>query len=169
MPADPSELLVQLQCCHSILNTAWPKPGVPQMAGARSFIGTKLFQALERIVNQITETVQSLTESQVKDQLSQAWTAVAKLVVFLKVSGRDLDTETIDRAFNLLYLTSGVAYHRLAAGLSQTPPQNERFSTVENLADLLGVSAWPPSEPSPNPADLLEAVAEEISKVISRN
>jgi len=39
-------LLESLRQFHRILNTAWPRPGVPEMAGASVFFGTNLFKTL---------------------------------------------------------------------------------------------------------------------------
>ncbi len=92
-------LLVSLQCCHSVLGTAWPRPGCPQLAGARSFIGTKLFVALEKIVSQIREQVAALDESELKAELSHLWKTVGDGVIFLKQFGRQREDAPIDRVF----------------------------------------------------------------------
>jgi hypothetical protein len=167
MPPDYTELLVRLQCCHSILNTAWPRPGVPQMAGARRFIATKLFRSLQVSIDQTAESIESLGEPQVKEDLFYTWNSVGETVRYLSVANQRADEATVDRLFNLLYLVTGIAYHRVAGELPQKSQQDERFSSVEDVGDLLRLCAWRSSQPSEQPADLLRELTRELEA--SRN
>ena len=116
------------------------------MAGAHHFIGTKLFVALEKIVGQIGEELAALDGSALKTELLQLWKPVGDAVSFLKQFGEQRQDAPIDRVFNLLYLVTGVAYHRVAAEMPDKPQQDARYSTVEDLADLLRLCALTPKQ-----------------------
>src|SRR6266516_3860241 len=165
-PMDCSPLLVGLQCCHSILGTAWPRPGCPQLAGARSFIGTKLFVALEKIVGQIGAQVAALDESNLKRELLPLSKMVTDAVDYLKQFGKQREDEPVDRVFNLLYLVTGVAYHRVAAETPDKPQQDARYSTVEDLADLLRLCAWTPKQQTTDPGRLLRELSVDLEAAL---
>src|SRR5436190_4253721 len=91
---------------HSLLNTAWPKPGVEAPISATVFLNTKLFAALEQGVHEIQSTINRFASEDTNDELSQFWSAFVDL--FKKVKGQKTSTEPkkVDAAVNLLYLAS---------------------------------------------------------------
>jgi hypothetical protein len=139
MTNDFPDIFSKLQCCHSILNTAWPKPDVPQMSGARSFLGTKLFTALENITVSIKNELDAAPKMQL---FSNTWNSFSAVVNQLKVLGRQSTNPEIDRAFNLLYFTSGVLYYEIAKANSMIPKNDTRFSHVEKFEELVLLCKW---------------------------
>ena len=148
MQSDFADIYSQLQCCHSILNTAWPKPGVPQMTGASGFIGTNVFRALRRITLLIKEEIADAGSSLKVPDLARVWGAFEAVVERLEERGRQAPRNQVDRAFNLLYLASCVLYRELARAGEVVPKHDPRFSHVEELGELLSLCAWK-SNPAP--------------------
>jgi hypothetical protein len=52
-------------------------------------------------------------------------------------------SEQVDFALNLLYLASGVLYHRLVELSSKLPEIDKRLVGVEEMQDLLRLCHWP--------------------------
>ena len=159
--ADYSELLAQVRHFHSILNTAWPRPGVPQMAKASVFIGTKLFTALENGLIQIQHALEALHSSSNRNELVGFWKTLAGLFLQLKGQNSGERSERIDQALNLLYLASGVFYHRLAELSSVVPKADERMIGVEEMAKLLELCGW--SKPSQTVNSTFVALLDEMT------
>ena len=162
---NPEQLLQFLQGCHSILGIGWPKPGVPQMAGARIFIGTNPFLALEDGIRQANEEFEFLCKLPKMQTTCEAWCLVKALVAQLRALGRESQSPMIESALNLLYLATGVLYHEISSDLGATPKLVERFSRVEVLEELLRTCAWKQSN-SQNPEDILQDVVAEMKKCL---
>ncbi len=156
-------LMVQLQCCHSVLNTAWPRPGVAALRGAKAFIGTKLFIALETSMRDIAAAIQAFPDTEIKSTLLPLWAAAEQLVGRLKRFGSERADEEVDKAFNLLYLASGVAYHLMRGRIEQPPSQDARYSSVESLDRLLTLCAWN----SKSPICTLEELTQHIELALA--
>jgi len=156
-------ILVQLQCCHSVLNTAWPRPRVAAMRGAKMFIGTKLFLALETSLREIAAAIQEFPDADVKSALLPFWTAVEQLGRRLKMFGTDRADDDVDQAFNLLYLATGVAYHLVRERFDQPPSQDDRYSSVEGLDRLLSLCAWSAVSSTANPEELTPSVGRKLT------
>ena len=140
------KILGLLQGCHSILGLAWPKPGIPQMAGASIFIGTNPFVALEDGVRQTGEEFASLYKLQNMQTACEAWRLLTEIVRRFKILGRHSQSPAIDPAFNLIYLTTGVLYYHISTTFSIVPAHVQPFATVEPLEKLLSICSWKQSE-----------------------
>jgi hypothetical protein len=135
------------------------------LAGARHFITTNVFKALESVVGEIQEQIAALEERQLRSELLPLWKKVTDTVGFLKQFGKQRGDDVVDPLFNLLYLVTGMAYHRVVAELSEKPQHDERYSTVEEVADLLRLCAWSPSQPTEQPSQLLQELAAALDAV----
>lgn len=162
MSIGETRLFELLQCCHSILNTAWPKPGVEAMAGARIFIGTKLFEALKNSAKQISTEITQIDDPEDRSLLTGFWNVCNESIQHLEVNREILRDDAVDRIFNLLYLASGVAYHYVIKRTRETPDQNERFSTMEELQVLLVSCAWKSSSGNQDVQRIMMDVQEEM-------
>ena len=156
-------LMVQLQCCHSVLNTTWPRPGVAAMRGAKMFIGTKLFIALETSVRDIAAAIQDFPDTEVKSALLPFWTPAEQLVRRLKQFGAERPDNDVDQAFNLLYLATGVAYHLVRSRIDQPPSQDDRYSSVEGLDRLLSLCAWSAVSSIANPEEQTQCIGRALT------
>lgn len=140
-----SELAGALRACHSILNTAWPRPGVAAMARARSFIKTKLYGNLEAAAYEVAKSVGSAADH----DLEAFAVALQRRVEALKQGHEQLSDEAIDSIFNLLYLATGVAFHRVSDLGLRSPSWAENLMEVEPVDALLRLCKWgKESEPS---------------------
>jgi hypothetical protein len=140
------KLLAFLLQFHSVLNTAWPKPDAPEMANASIFIGTNLFKALEDGVCQIQDALHSFPDPKLRNEATPFWNAFSGLFFELGAQGRGKQNEGTDYAFNLLYLASGVLYHRVAEFSPKLPTLDARLMGVEKLGDLLRLCNWQKNE-----------------------
>ena len=131
-----------LQCCHSILGTAWPRPSCKELAGAGAFIGTKLFTALENGARQLSDAVEDASREGLETELVQVWRHCDQVIQLLKLLKSQSRHPAIDPAFNLLYMATGVLYHQIARGQSSPPVQDKRFATVEDLEKLITICEW---------------------------
>jgi hypothetical protein len=136
---DYCELLANIWQFHSILNTAWPKPGIPQMTGASVFLHTNLFKALE---NGLIRIQQLLKPVETSNGFLNYWEAFYSLFMRLKEQDRAEKSERIDRAINMLYLASGVLYHQVAMISSKLPDCDKRLIGVEDFSKLLQLCRW---------------------------
>jgi hypothetical protein len=116
---------------------------VPEMAGASVFIGTTLFKSLENGLPLIQETIEASNDNDFRDEIHLFWNAFSKLFFTLGIQDRYSKSEQVDFAFNLLYLASGIAYHRVAEWSSKMPIFDERLIGVEPFDDLLKICRWP--------------------------
>jgi hypothetical protein len=135
------QLLSLIWKFHCVLNTAWPKPDVPVMAGSSVFIGTNLFKALENGLVQIEQSFHS-SQSQGREELLPFWNAFNHLFSILKKQNRSEKSARIDEALNLLYLASGVFYHRIKEISSATLETDPRLTGVEDIPTLLKICKW---------------------------
>ncbi len=140
---DYTELLTLLWQFHCALNTVWPKPGVPEMAGASAFVGTGLFKGLKNGMCQIQDTLHSLRNPGLRDEVAPFWNAFTRLFCTLGEQDRYKKSDQVDSAFNLLYLASGVFYHHVAELSSKLPETDKRLIGVEELKDLVRLCRWP--------------------------
>jgi hypothetical protein len=125
---------------HSIFNTAWPKPGEPALAGASIFIGTTLFKTLE---NGLTLIEEAIDKSDPSNEIKHFWTAFKTLFVAVSKQDRNEKSEQIDFALNLLYLASGVFYHRLRELSFTQPDLGKDFICIKSFSELLKLCRWP--------------------------
>jgi hypothetical protein len=162
-----SRLLPLLQSCHSILGTAWPKPGCPQLTGARTFIGTNLFAALENGAMELDQLFAGLESATIKGGGALLWKRCHDVIKRLKVLGRTSENPHIDAAFNLLYLATGVLYRQIAHSLTPMPDQDARFATVEEIEDLAQQCQWQgnATESAGQIADALAEVLDGLGRI----
>lgn len=160
-----SQLLVTLQCCHSILNTAWPKPGVTQMQGAQIYIGTKLFEALENALSQVERDVFACRIFSPNDIPYNVCELFEVMIKRLNKIGRKTNNSQIDNAVNLLYLATGVLYHHICKLFNVIPEQDDRFSPVEELQPLLISCGW--DTKTCDTQIILEMLSKKMSKCLS--
>jgi len=128
---------------HMVLSTAWPRPGVAQMAGASVFIATTLFTTLKDGMREIQDALELAENSGVRNQVAGFWAEFSKL--FSAVSSHNTQedrSEQIDNALNILYLASGVLYRRIVEISGHAVVQDERIIGVEELDDLLALCHW---------------------------
>lgn len=128
------ELLWQF---HSILKTAWPRPGVPEMANASVFIGTNLFKTLGNGLREIEEVIRSETNSGQWLDFVPFLKAFNRFFFQIGLQDRNRPSVKIDRALNLLYLASGIFYLHVAEVFSESPEED-----MEKLAELLNLCQW---------------------------
>jgi hypothetical protein len=162
------ELLVMVQCCHSVLSTAWPRPGFSSLAESGRFIGTKLFSALENADNELRRLFQEACKEGIDKQYGEILEHCHQIIVFLKQLESNRLHPSIDPAFNLLYLATGVIYQEIAASLPTVPEQDNRFATVEELKSLVSICKWETGVDANLISKLnvrLEEVARELSIV----
>jgi hypothetical protein len=148
---DYQVLLQTILKFHSILGTIWPRPGVAEMQHASIFIGTNLFKTLENGVSQIDGQLKSISEVTVQNEIEPFWSVFKKLFKIIATTDRGIKDAQVDFAVNLLYLGSGVLYHRIAEFSSKLPSVDARMTGVEGLPDLLQLCHWPTNENSPGP------------------
>jgi hypothetical protein len=141
--ADNEELSALLEKFHSVLNTAWPKPGVPAMANASVFIGTTLFKGLEDGLNIIEDAIEASEACDFKKEAMSFWNVFRNLFTAIGKQDRYKQSEQVDFAFNLLYLASGVFYYRVVELSSKQPGIDRRTIEVEPFEDLLRLCRWP--------------------------
>jgi hypothetical protein len=158
---DASKLLLLLQSCHSILGTAWPRPGYPDLAGARTFLGTNLFTALENGSAELDRLFAGLESIAARRDLPLLWRRCSEVIKRLRALGRSSDNPRIDRAFNLLYLSTGVLYQEVAQTLPEVPKQDARFSTVEDVEELLHLCRWEGTK-----SELARQMSDSLAKVL---
>jgi hypothetical protein len=139
--SDYGELLELVAKFHSISNTAWPKPGEPALAGASIFIGTTLFRTLEHCTLLIQEAVEAMGNNDSRREIENFLTAFKLLFSAVGQRDRGEKSEQVDFAFNILYLASGVLYHRITEISSRIP--EDRFTLVEPFNKLLELCRWP--------------------------
>jgi hypothetical protein len=141
--ADIRQLLNSIWKLHSVLSVIWPKPGVPVMAGASTFIGTNFFKSLETGIRQIDEQLNSYgLNGETRKELCDFWHVVHLLYLRLRVQNKLEKSVRIDNAINLLYLASGVLYHRIKETSSITIELAPGLSDVEDFEKLLRVCNW---------------------------
>jgi hypothetical protein len=155
-------ILGHLQGCHSVLALGWPRPGIPQMAGARIFIGTNPFFALEDGIQQASAEFEILCKNPNMQTACQAWLLVTQIVVQFRTLGRQSQSAAIDPAFNLIYLTTGVLYHHISSIFSVTPKSVQPFATVESLEKLLGDCSWGHSKKHISTEEILASLIVEL-------
>jgi len=134
------ELLSLVWKFHQILNTAWPKPSVPQMAGSSVFIGTNLFKTLENGLSQIKDALISCEGT--KKEMLPFWNSFSDLFFKIGMQNRFEKSVRIDEALNLLYLASGILYHRIREITSASPQLHAHLSDVEDVGKLLQACGW---------------------------
>ena len=139
-----TEVLLMLQCCHSILGTAWPRPGCKELSGAGGFIGTKLFTALENGAAQLSTAVEAARKEGLETEVMEVWNHCEQVIQVLKSLKGKSRHAAIDQAFNLLYLATGVLYQQIANKQASPPKQDKRFATVEDLKILIRKCEWQP-------------------------
>jgi hypothetical protein len=141
--ADCRKLMWWVAKHHSILNTAWPKPGEPALAGASVFIGTTLFKSLENSLPLIEEEIDELSDDELKGELKPFLEAFKKLFFAVGRMDRNINSEQVDFAFNILYLASGIFYHRIEQlSFTRADLENE-FIRVKPFGELLELCRWP--------------------------
>jgi hypothetical protein len=131
-----------LQCCHSIISTAWPRPDYPSLAGAGKFIHTKLFTALENADKTLISLFQEAEKEGFNVEYGKLWEYCHQILSVLKRLETNCLHPSIDPAFNLLYLTSGVLYEEIVATLPSRPEPDKRFASVEDLESLVSACKW---------------------------
>jgi hypothetical protein len=142
VPSKTEELLVMLQCCHSVLSTIWPRPGYQSLAGAGRFIHTKAFIALQNADKELVQLFQEANQAGLPKSYAEAWEFSHRIISALKQLETNSLHPIIDPAFNLLYLATGVLYQEIAASLPIRPKQDARFTTVEDLKVMLIKCQW---------------------------
>lgn len=131
------KILGLLQGCHSILSLGWPKPGIPEMSGARVFIGTKPFFALKDGIRQANREFELFSAIQKMKSTCEAWHLVGEIVNRFEALGRQSESKAIDPAFNLIYLTTGVLYHHISTMFSVVPEHVQPYAIVDDIERLL--------------------------------
>ena len=139
---DFSRLRLMIQSAHSTLGTAWPRPGSTALACAAKFINTNLFTTLENASFELDKIFDELEKSKLRPDLVVLWRRVREVITRLKALGRGTRNSSVDRAFNLLYLATGILYQEITNEFAPGEGQDERFSTVRNIPELLSVCAW---------------------------
>lgn len=139
---DAIRLSQLLQGCHSILAVGWPRPGIPEMAGAWVFTNTNAFKAFEDGVAQANEEFEKLCRLFPASPACPIWQTLNKMVAQLKLIGRDSQNREIDPTYNLLYFATGVLHHEISSKLNVSPTPVERFPAVEPLDELLSKCSW---------------------------
>jgi hypothetical protein len=157
-------LLGLLQGCHSILGLCWPKPGVPQMSGARIFIGTKPFFALEDGIRQTNSEFESLSQFNNMQTARAAWHLVTRIVAQFRILGRNSEAKAIDPAFNLIYLATGLLYHHVSNIFSVVPIPVQPYATVETLEKLLRDCSWQQGNDKTETEEMLKSLADNLHK-----
>lgn len=141
--ADYEKLMVWVAKFHSVFSTAWPKPGEPALAGASIFIGTTLWKSLENAFQYFQETIEGSGDHDSKREIEQFLTVFKLLFFAVGKQDRNEKSEQVDFALNMLYLASGVLYHRLEELSSVRPDLKKEFTSVRPLDELLNVCHWP--------------------------
>lgn len=135
-------IAAMVQSCHSILNTAWPRPGRSDLKGASVFIGTRLFTALRNGMEQVGDRLREPAYPLHEGSLGGLWQNCTALVGRLSKIERESKTPEVDEAFNLLYFATGVFYNRLVATSRIPIPTDSRFSECESLTVLVEICEW---------------------------
>ncbi len=159
---NPNELLLKLQSCHSVLSTVWPRPGYPSLAGSGRLIHTKVFTALQNADQELVRAFQEIQGESLDKQFEEIWHQCHQIISLLKQLEANCLHQDIDSAFNMLYLTTGVLYQKIAETQLTRPVQDKRFSTVEDLPNLLKICGW---DCSVNP-ELLGKVGDELESIL---
>jgi|GEM_PF-2328358 len=146
---------------HSILGIAWPKPGVHELAGASVFIGTTLFNALADGLNRIESVLENSSCCTVRTKLTPFWHALKRLFTFVGKQDRYSKSGPVDSALNLLYLASGVFYHRLAELSSKQPEMDVHPIEVEEFKELLRLCRW--SAKADDVESVFDSLVEEMT------
>ena len=81
-------------------------------------------------------------QSQGREELLPFWNAFNHLFSILKKQNRSEKSARIDEALNLLYLASGVFYHRIKEISSATLETDPRLTGVEDIPTLLKICKW---------------------------
>ena len=142
---------------HSILKTVWPKPSVPEMSGASVFIGTNAFKAVGDGVRRIQDALHELEDSHFKQELLDFWAAFNGLLARIHQSA-ELHNERVDEGVNLLYLASGIFYHRISEIFSLTATHDERLVGVEQIDELSRLCNWT------NPGQTVKVAFDSVSQ-----
>jgi hypothetical protein len=141
-------LLLSLQHFHSVVGMAFPL-AVTKIAGtttqalaadqegSRVFIPTKLFVECEKTALSAQDAVEKLDLTDLKHPVQSCWTEVLNLLQRVKQAGRQGDICSINRAFVLLCLTSGVLQHFISSKTEIVVPHTPQFRKVEPLEKLL--------------------------------
>lgn len=158
------ELLPLMQSCHSVLGTAWPRPNFPQLAGAKTFIGTNLFSSLENGAERLNEQFSQLKVNGFDRDLLLLWNCCNETIAQLKQMGRASTNPNIDSAFNLLYFAIGVLYQEMAHKLPALPIQDSRFSTVPSIDKLAELCQW-----RGGTNEIATQIAKSLSAVLNNN
>ncbi len=132
----------QVRQFHTILNMAWPKPSVPETAGGSWFIGTNISKMLTDGVQIIQHSLNALEDADVRRELNGFWKVLNELFVKIKNQKRDSRDKRTDPAINLLYLASGVFFHRIVELSPSQAPYDDRFVGVEEMSSLLHLCEW---------------------------
>lgn len=138
----PPRIFPLLQSCHSILGTAWPKPGCQQLSDSRTFIGTNLFIALRNGAIELDRLFTEMGSNGSNGPSVLLWKVCHDVMNQLNVLGRKSEHPRIDSAFNLLYLAVGVLYQTIAHNVTETPKQDAQFSTVPEIDELMQNCQW---------------------------
>jgi hypothetical protein len=133
-----SELVGTLTAASSILGTMWPKPGVPSLANARDFIPGKVFESFRSAIKEASEFVTEEDGLELRDCILACNCAASKLFE----NHQQIADEAVDQFINLLFLTVGVAIHKLNGMSYPLPPWAENHSKVRPLKELLAVCRW---------------------------
>jgi hypothetical protein len=141
-------LLLSLQHFHSVVSIAFPmevtkvekntkQTIAANQEGSRIFIPTKLFVECEKTALVAQNAVEKLISGDLKNQVQSCWTEVSSLLQRVKQAGRQGDISSINRAFVLLCLTSGVLQHYVSSKTEIAVPHTPQFGKVETLEKLL--------------------------------
>lgn len=141
--ADYEKLMMWVAKFHSLQSTAWPKPGESALAGASIFIGTTLWKTLENAFPFFQEAIEASSDRDSKREIEQFLAAFKLLFSAVGTQDRNEKSEQVDFALNLLYLASGVFYHRLEELSFTRPDLKKEFIHIKPLDELLKVCRWP--------------------------
>ena len=172
-------LLVSLQHFHSVVSIAFPmavtkisentsQTFAADQEGSRIFIPTKLFVECEKIVLSVQEAVEKLDSGDLKKQVQSCWTEVSNLLQRIKQAGRQGDIRSINLAFTLLCLISGLMQHFICSKVGITTPQTRQFSKVAPLEKFLELCER--SDLKSQPLEkMLDSVVEECRSSLRPN
>lgn len=146
---DLNQVLECFQAGHSVLNLAWPHPGVNPMSGAKDFIGTNVFKGLHKALVTAVLRISSEPDIPQRAVIEKAVQESILLLQRIQSQSAHVSQENFDAAVNLLYFVTGVAWHVLAAHEPNIRVLTSGPMEVESFDELCSSCSWNGTRESP--------------------
>jgi len=108
---DLNLILGCFQAAHSVLNLAWPRPGVPGMTGASAFLGTNVLKGFRTALLKAAPAIAELPADKLRETIAAAVGESLSLLDRIELKTAKMPQEAFDSAINLLYFVTGAAWH----------------------------------------------------------